>query len=164
MYKKPEYATLEEWEQWRINAKRAHPIKFFLYETLPSYIRRRIYRYYTRPIWYIQDRFITKTHLIDTKLRKGYFHAVDTKMLYGCFELLSDYYETEKDQVDYLASLTDEKEYHHAVAAKEVMDLYNWWKQRKPSPFEYGTKEEEAYYKEENEMLIRLIKIRKTLW
>lgn len=169
MYKKPEYATLEEWDLWRAKTKQRFPIKYFLSETLPTYVRRKWYRYYTRSLWYLKERFIYKAHLIDTKLEKGQYYCTDTKMLHGCFELLSKYYVDNKEQVDYLASLVDEDE--HALAAKETIELYDWWKNKFPKRPDLTEEEsvaavkiEKEYNMEENEMLIRLIKIRKTLW
>lgn len=58
-------------------------------------------------------------------------------------------------------------------AAKEELDLYKWWKFERPArvdPFgtslvsEEAWKLEEKYDQEDEEMLIRLIKIRKHLW
>jgi hypothetical protein len=66
-----------------------------------------------------------------------------------------------------------------AVMAKEQLELYNWWKHARPArPDPYDTTQhldrparwdemhllEEQYEKEDEEMLIRLIKIRRSLW
>jgi len=74
-----------------------------------------------------------------------------------------------------------------AKASKEILDLYNWWKNReyrlyphkesgwsefydsenkkeKDDAFKKLNKLEEKYEKEDEQMLIRLIKIRKHLW
>lgn len=82
---------------------------------------------------------------------------------------------------------------HQAVAAKEQLDLYNWWKNVRPArkePYddylpaeddtgdfmyrkrteedrargEAAMKLEQQYSDEDDEMLVRLIKIRKSLW
>lgn len=108
------------------------------------------------------------------------------------------------DHLKWAASLTFNEDYgmkksdkkygqptHQAVAAKEILELYCWWKCRKDRPdpheisgwSEYCKKDksdriskegkiafnklekiEEKYEKEDDKMLLRLIKIRKQLW
>jgi hypothetical protein len=66
-----------------------------------------------------------------------------------------------------------------AIAAKEQLELYTWWKNVRPARVDpYDTSKdlerperwdqinamEEQYEKEDEEMLIRLIKIRRSLW
>lgn len=66
-----------------------------------------------------------------------------------------------------------------AVAAKKTLELYNWWKNRdnRPNPYDMFSKDKDGpkyflkidklerdQYKEDNKMLIELIKIRKSLW
>ena len=66
-----------------------------------------------------------------------------------------------------------------AVAAQKTLELYQWWKNRnnRPNPHDIFSKEkdgpkyflkidkmEKEYYKEDNKMLIELIKIRESLW
>lgn len=64
-----------------------------------------------------------------------------------------------------------------AIAAKEILELYLWWKKRdeRKNPYgSWGKKDieaikksweiEEQYDKEDEDMLIRLIKVRKNLW
>lgn len=65
--------------------------------------------------------------------------------------------------------------YTQSFAAKEQLELYNWWKHTHPNDlynldnnktltFEQQRLEEERIHKQEEEMLIRLIKIRGSLW
>ena len=62
-----------------------------------------------------------------------------------------------------------------AKSSKEIFELYNWWKNRDNRPDPYSNyksskdikelwKTEESYDQEDEDMLIRLIKIRKHLW
>lgn len=66
-----------------------------------------------------------------------------------------------------------------AITAKEVFELYNWWvgRENRPNPYELFTKEkdgkhyykkigdmEDSYYEEDTNMLVRLVKIRNSLW
>ena len=51
---------------------------------------------------------------------------------------------------------------YHMATLKITASNWNWWKENKDIDLEYD--QEEAYHKKEEEMLIRLIKIRKSLW
>ena len=74
----------------------------------------------------------------------------DVIMLHCCFQLLQDFIEKENGD-----------NHCNYEANKELVDeyrfLYNWWLKRKDNIF--NEKENE-----DDEMLLRLIKIRKTLW
>lgn len=191
---------------------------------------------YTECIDFIRYRTTRKYHIIDTKLEPGYYDS-DTRMLHANFSLLVDFVEIEKawmntwsdnnaysklswfdkkfrrfrcpeDGIAYLNWEINESQLEHqAKAAKEVLELYTWWKVTRPNrqdPFdaagynevfkgkhfidqfieEDGTKRltmkpfskkenqvfekvskiEAKYDKEDEQMLIRLIKIRQYLW
>jgi len=86
----------------------------------------------------------------------------DIVMLHACFQLLTDFIEKEvsKDVID--------GEYDENVknARKEMDELYKWWKQHIAKEAE-GKLEpiyKEEQYENDNEMLIRLIKIRRHMW
>jgi hypothetical protein len=72
----------------------------------------------------------------------------DIIMLHACFQILCDFMELEKgdEHVNY--------EFHKDFV-DEVRFLYNWWGDRK---------ERDGMEGEDNEMLLRLMKIRECLW
>ena len=79
----------------------------------------------------------------------------DEIMLHACFELMVDCIENEK--------LFENFDWKHSEKSKkekvELKLLHSWWKKRlNKKSFT------EKDYKEENAMLIRLIKIRSRLW
>lgn len=87
----------------------------------------------------------------------------DTIMLHVCFELLADCIENEKllskKLFDWKHSSKDIKE------KTELKFLYKWWKKRlKKESKLVIISSEKKQYKEDNAMLIRLIKIRHRLW
>ncbi len=185
---------------------------------------------------YFRNRFITRTHLIDTKLPTGSWHETDDRLLHGMFELLVDFIEIEKagmhewsknkqgfslslkkrsadngiaylkwemgllrENMDGTEEVVLSKQ---AEMAAEQWFLYNWWKNERPNRSDIlndtgytqfndevytddvwldkqltnqqreKLKEimqvvyemEEAREQEDEEMLIRLIKIRRSLW
>lgn len=79
------------------------------------------------------------------------FIGADAIMLHACFQILKDCVEHEKvdSHVDYES---------HKDFVNEVKFLYQWWMKRKEKE---NSLDNDA---EDNEMLIRLIKIRTQLW
>ncbi len=79
----------------------------------------------------------------------------DMVMLHVCFQLLSDCVEEE----NLLDGHTDWGHTEETRKIKtEIESLYRWWNERKENDVD------EQQYEKDNEMLIRLIKIRKHLW
>ncbi len=77
----------------------------------------------------------------------------DEIMLHSCFQLLKDFVEKEKFEktLEYK---------HHKPFIDEVRTLYKWWKKRSKKTFTNDILE----MKNDDEMLIRLMKIRTQLW
>lgn len=75
----------------------------------------------------------------------------DEIMLHACFQILKDC--VEKERVDTHCNYETHKEF-----VDEVRFLYNWWLSRMNNTDPIENMEED------NEMLIRLIKIRGQLW
>lgn len=87
----------------------------------------------------------------------------DIVILHACFQILIDCIEKENlfnGHIDW--THTDEK----IQVKKEIEDLYNWWKKRviKVNIDEIDPIWTKDQYKEDNQMLIRLIDIRHHLW
>jgi hypothetical protein len=74
----------------------------------------------------------------------------DFIMLHACFQILQDY--IEKENGDTHCNYEAHKDF-----VDEVRFLNNWWKKRK-------TDEDFDNDDEDNEMLLRLMKIRQSLW
>lgn len=75
----------------------------------------------------------------------------DFIMLHACFQILKDFVEKEKG--DEHCSYE-----HHKGFVDEVRFLYNWWLERVKFDWPYDR------HDEDNEMLLRLMKIRLSLW
>lgn len=253
---KPYALPWGEWDKWKDRVKSEHPVGYFLTETLPEWLElpaEKILDPLYDVKYYLRNRFITKTHVLDTGLEKGKWHEFDRRILHGMFNELVDFVEVEQawhtviwdsekrkkyqtpkshnyrflrwgewrcpeagiDYYKWSMSLdgediaSHERNPGHAEYAREIMFLYTWWKEvylkrpddaydavgyyeyvrqldekygrgvddifntRKYSPSErkerdrlsdLAHKTEEEWYEEENDMLIRLIKIRRNLW
>lgn len=77
----------------------------------------------------------------------------DVIMLHACFQLLED--AIEKEGVDTHVNYDAHKEF-----VDEVRFLYEWWKGRKDKAHDYDNNSN----KTDDEMLMRLMKIRTSLW
>lgn len=86
------------------------------------------------------------------------WHDKDEVILHACFQLLKDFVEKED------LSITDwDAETDSAAAKNEIDFLYQWWIRKLNADAKTGIIDKEEYA-EEDEMLLRLIKIRRYLW
>ena len=240
---KPTAATGENWDKWqKENEKR---FGYWFTEEILDHIQDVVY--FPMDVFknirrYLRNRFIDKTHMIDTKLHRGEWHEIDHKLIHGMFETIVNFVEYEKAErmyiseiwemsekedisttaarkkvkknvpsreqglkyLDWEISLKEESPFQSA-AAQEVKELYLWWKDvrpNRPDPMDVSgwseycdnqrdegkmrffsredTTEEERkmvtnlldktneienqQYDEDTEMMVRLIKIRRSLW
>jgi hypothetical protein len=257
---KPGALTSKGWKEWKISAREAHPIRWWLAEEGLDKIQD-VWCWVPDRIndvrYYINNRWVHTTHgMISHSLKKGQWHEFETRLLHSMFDQLVDFVEIEQawhhvlwDEqarkkfetpwwqqrwffrwgkvwrcpdagIEYLiwasGLVVDEgmgcdkfnenygKPTSQAQTAKELLELYRWWKivrPARPDPYEVSgwsaycaskrdngedlfdfedkTKEqkktsakahkildkmERDYEKEDETMMIRLIKIRKGLW
>lgn len=159
--KKPHAATMEDWEDWR--KQNETKIGYWIAEEGLEIVQDivmfipDVYRNLKR---YTQLRWIEKPHYLDTKLQRGQYHELDTRILHGLFEELVDFVEVEKSQMQQLtesgwkrrpkkrsakkglqyldweislSSLDDSAHSEQSKTAQDVKDLYNWWKYERPN-------------------------------
>lgn len=180
---KPGAATAEGWDEWRDNAKAKHPVRFWIAEEALDSIQDFIY--YPKKVlmdikYYVNNRFITKTHALTSNLKRGTWHEFDTRILHSTFDELINFVEVEVawnhtmwdkearekynapfwahgffrtrtwrcpeaglDWFRWATTLTNDeyleedspergKPTPQAVYAKEVLELYDWWKNVRP--------------------------------
>jgi hypothetical protein len=106
----------------------------------------------------VQDLKMQPGNILKISSLDEQWHDKDEVMIHACFQLLVDVVEKENlftGDIDWQHS---EKEVSEKA---EILELYNWW-------LEYrGQIDEETFQKDyefENQMFIRLIKIRSRLW
>lgn len=254
---KPGAATSEGWAEWTKTAKTAHPFRYWLADDALDYLQKAwcfIPDKINDVRYYLTNRFVHRTHCMNSRLEPGKWHEFETKLLHSAFDELVDFVEVEQawhhvmwadeevraqyklpwwrrqwwtrwgqvwrcpqaglDHLDWASKLRNDefakpgdedygKPTQQAIAAMEILDLYNWWTQvykNRPDPMDasgwsavceknrelnggewsmhthpslkketeralkLSHKIEEEYYKEDEKMLIRLIKIRKSIW
>ena len=83
----------------------------------------------------------------------------DEIILHACFQLLKDFVEKEKEIIEQIDWKSDDET---ASAKAEIDFLYSWWLQRFHSEEDFDKINDR--YEEDNQMLKRLIDVRKYLW
>jgi hypothetical protein len=226
--KKPAALTLDEWEVWKDNQKNNNKWRYWISDKFLCKLQNIIYfpkDAYRSIYYYIENRFVTKTHYLKTGLTPGYYHDLDYRIIHALFNELVDFVEVEQawmnhicskekkfkfkkgrcpeagiDYLNWASNLVKDEEYglkkgekghgeptHQAEVAKKILEIYDWWKNIRPTrdphkesgwdvnfeskdkkakdkAFKLLTKLETKYEKEDENMLINLIKIRKSLW
>jgi hypothetical protein len=90
--------TSEEWAAWKKEARKAK----FAYWFTEKFLSRlqNIVNWPNDKLnevrQYLYNRFVAKTHYLQTRLDRGQYHEVDTRMMHGMFEELVDFIEVEK--------------------------------------------------------------------
>lgn len=118
------------------------------------------------------------THVLDGGLEKGQWYDLTYRIPYCLFSELEKFIEKEKglETHEWEKTLTfnedwgvkpDDEKYgkltHQALAAIEQDAIYSWWKENKGKK-DVDFENEDKYLEQEEEMLIRLIRVRNSLW
>lgn len=157
---KPKSATIEEWAEWTVAAKKKK-FCYWLTETVPLKYRVMKMRWLDN-IWKLVYRYHPKHkyHLIDTGLKPDYYE-IDERMLHGMFNLLVEYVEVENAwrlsrsddskpvktgrevgleaidwQIQADGDLDDKWSKERRAAWEEIKFLYLWWKDVHPTLLE----------------------------
>jgi len=138
--------------------KKISPIGFWIIEELFDNLQDIAYfphDVYSNIRHYMVNRFRDKLHVLQTKLELGQYYEVDTRLLHGIMETVVNFVETEKAHMytfneddenyiprgprgaglahlDWEISLGDESP-GQSEGAKEVKELYLWWKDVRPA-------------------------------
>jgi len=98
---KPASGTGAEWANWRIEAKAAHPFRFWLADSALNSIQAVVSYIPTKfhdARCYLDNRFVSQTHALvahKEHLKRGQWRDVDNRFLYCMFDTLVDFVEIE---------------------------------------------------------------------
>lgn len=179
------------WEDWTEYVKEHYPIRYRLQEIFRWFGQRK---YNLEMDWYkFKSRFFTKQHLLDLRqgyngydlYEYGYLDPSEG-ILYASFNTLKEFVEKEKPlrPEDYP---DDEQNKNWKKASEEIYDLYDYWMNRRAQAdkasnnlykkIKFSKNKEEtislrkewmaakdAFDKEEQDNLERLIKVRNFMW
>lgn len=101
--KKPKYATMEEWNVWEAETKKAHPFGYWAAEEFLDTLQDIVY-FIPDTIgnirYYFINRYIEKSHALTSKLPRGKYYDFDTRLLNCLFDELVNFVEIEKAHMD----------------------------------------------------------------
>jgi hypothetical protein len=80
-------------------------------------------------------------------------------LVFNLFLILRDFVEQEKEMIEIIDWEHDEEQ---KQAKSEIYFLYNWWKERFHNEEDFDKIKQQ--YEEDNQMLKRLIDVRRYLW
>jgi len=90
--------TGKEWDNWEDTAKTAHPIRYWIAEEgldkVQNFICWPIDKLYSIKYW-INNRYVSKTHALTSNLKKGDWHEFDTRIMHCLFDELVNHVEIE---------------------------------------------------------------------
>lgn len=175
------FGTSEDFDSYESWLKEKHPYVYRLelimdkFQNLFCFIPEK-----TRKIKsYITNRFITKTHYLNTKLEKGQWFDFDTRVFYGLMNEFQSYVENEVAEMNKILSdkplLKERKDWtkrdwalnyfdweinetseHQSEAAKIKKEIYLWWLDVYPKrvdPYDLSSERDiESYHKTWNEI------------
>lgn len=113
--------TSEEWNDWTKLAKTTHPFRYWLTETALSRVQD-VWCYIPERIndvrYYLNNRFVSKTHALTSTLKRGQWQEFPTRLLHCSFDSFVDFIEIETAWS------------HLCWADKEERAKYNlpWWR------------------------------------
>ncbi len=154
-----------DWDDWHRDAKEAHPIRYFLTESLPLFFRRKIWSHLETAKYWLRTHTYNRYHMLD--LRNPFYDwgwvDCDNQILYASFNILKSYVEAEMTTIDW-----EWDEPHQEVGA-EIRALYDWWTVERKAEHDaltnkYDYDAEEAFAEKDQLMLHRLIIVRSYLW
>lgn len=120
---KPGAATGEEWDEWDEKAKADYPIRYWIVEEGLSKVQDFV-TWPKRKVGdvrnYVTNRYVSKTHALTSKLKKGQWYEFEYRLLHSMMDSLVDYVEIEEA-------------WHHVVCGDQ-QDHYKstsrfWWQE-----------------------------------
>ena len=130
------------WEDWREQAKKKHPFRFWLHETLPHWFRVRITMNIEHWWYWLRTHTYNRYHILDLRSDAGIIYRwgwveVDAAMMIACFNLLRSFVEKQdglaylkwEDASWYSNASQDEKDMHDRQRTEllDIKSLYDWW-------------------------------------
>jgi len=96
---KPGFLELGAWDSWEQTARLAHPVRYWLAETALDAVED-IVRWPAEQInsvrYWLNNRFVSRTHALTSRLKPGAWHEFDERILHCLFDELVNFVEVEK--------------------------------------------------------------------
>lgn len=106
--------AIEEWKKWKKNAAKQKPFRYWLAEKGLDYLQDIVFSPVNGMrslIIYINNRWFTKTHSLDSRLKRGRWYHFDTRLLHAAFEGLVNFVEIEQAWMQVISSKEEAKKW-----------------------------------------------------
>lgn len=179
-----------KWKVWGAEMKKKYPVRFFLSRALPRWWARATRVLWETPWYWLRTHTYNRYHILDLRNKvDGYdwgWIDADAQILYACFNILVSFVEKESPTVGNHKTPEEwmspdhewqegEREHLQEQIDKEleIRAIYDWWKTERKKAKDDSEKESttiamfekrEAFDAKDEEMLIRLMKVRRSLW
>jgi hypothetical protein len=177
----PKALTMEAWEEHhRVSSAKA-PFTYWLtkkfFNKVQNFILWPSDLFHSIKVFY--KNWKGKTHVLDCNLPVGQWSDLTHRIFIGPFTELVKYIEIEKglETLDWelglvideqMGALPDNPKYglpsSQAIAAREQKELYLWFKTEYLTRTDEDYSKEDEWFEEDTEMLVRLVRIRNSLW
>jgi hypothetical protein len=126
---KPFALEWDEWDEWKQEQIKKRPIRYWLAEkglsklqsffSFPFYIYREIK-------YYVRNRWIDKTHYLQTGLKPGYYYEFDDRILHALFNELVIFVETEYAGMAQWNNTDKKYKIKNGRCSEAGLDYLNW--------------------------------------
>lgn len=172
------------WDDYYIEMKRDYPIKYFIYKTLTTCVKRKIIRPISDFKYYIISHTIRRYHMLDLRNKEnGYTYGwndADSQILFSLMAIMENFI-IEQDTENRLVWLKEElakdpdcKEFNwkDSIAfCDELLAMQTWWRIIRPMQVEKSFSGEgfrlecdEYLRKNDNDIMKKLIDMRHRMW
>lgn len=131
--KKPKSLGLRDWDKWRKENKKKHPIRYWLAEKFLTKLQNFCYfpyDLYCEAKYYYENRFVTKTHYLKTNLKPGYYYELDDRILNALFNELVEFVEGEQAILQYYSEKHKKNgkkyKFKKRLCSEAGIDYLNW--------------------------------------
>lgn len=199
-------ATSEEWRTWQDMAQKKK-FRYWLAEEGLDHLQNFVNwpkDQIHKVRFYINNRWITKSHALTSSLKRGQWYDLDMRLLHSVFDELVNFVEIElastfinssekkykatwggrssEAGIDHLKWASELKNENNGnpgdgqpsrqeLAAQETLALHQWWKVERPNRPDPNSIANQKWFDlekkqddEDTAMLVRLVKIRQSLW
>jgi len=129
--RKPRALEWCKWDEWYQEQKKKRPIRYWLAEEGLSKLQDFLFfpiDIYTETRYYVENRWITKTHYLKTGLKPGHYYEFDYRVLHALFNELVDFIEIEYAYLAKWSLKEGNKNYKfkHGRSVEAGVDYLNW--------------------------------------
>jgi hypothetical protein len=127
--KKPYALEWGAWDDYYADLKKRKPIRYWISQKLLKYLQDIIY--YPYDIYhsvdcYIRNRWIDKTHMIDTGFKPGHFYEIDEKILHGLFTELVDFVEKDLAHMGAYSDRSIKYTFKNGRCVEAAYEYFKW--------------------------------------